>query len=143
MTSAMLDAFLQQGGETKFYIKESIRETTKRMVYERYEPKHYERRRDDGGLLDTRNIELLDAGIKGGVASVSYAQVVKGNFKGVNFSSDLAETINEGYGDKQQPWNQPSSHLNFLQENLISGYEMGEISDAMKSDLRNLGYEVR
>lgn len=137
------NAIMTKGSMSNQIIKDKVVDVTKEMVYARYEPKNYERRGDFGGLSDEENLNIyLEGKIDKNAYQLSIAQEVDGNFDDNEYSQDLAPTINEGWGDKEKPYEKPSGHLDYLREYLTTGIE-GELVNALKHDLHMLGYEIK
>lgn len=130
-----------EGSAIRQSIEQVVDDTTETMVYDRYEPKNYQRRGEDGGLLGA-DIEATKKAASANSLTYEIEQNALGNFTGIEYTEDLAPTINEGWGDKMQPYNKPSQHLDFLNENLASALGSDALK-SIKSDLRTLGYDVK
>lgn len=134
--------------ESRVYdvISSEIYDTTQRMVYDRYTPapNGYKRRKVNKGLLDPRKIypEGYDA-VDKSTRKVIFKQEVRGNFSpnSTYFTNNLASTINEGWGTKDKPYNEPSGHLDEL-NNFMATKIQSEFVNALKYDLHEKGYKV-
>lgn len=143
ITKDAKNALMTRGSMSNQIIRDKVVDVTKEMVYDRYEPKNYERRGEQGGLSDEENLTIyLEGKLDKNTYQLSIAQEVDGNFDDSEYSNDLAPTINEGWGDKEQPYEKPSGHLDYLRENLTTGID-GELINALKHDLHMLGYEIK
>mgnify|MGYP001481515179 FL=1 len=143
ITKDAKNALMTRGSMSNQIIRDKVVDVTKEMVYDRYEPKNYERRGEQDGLSDEENLTIyLEGKLDKNTYQLSIAQEVDGNFDDNEYSNDLAPTINEGWGDKEQPYEKPSGHLDYLRENLTTGI-VGELINALKHDLHMLGYEIK
>ena len=124
-------------------IKLTIQDFTRRMVYNRDTPKGYKRRGEQGGLLDLDNITVHHGKATKTGRLFSIAQDSKGNFTDEEYTDDQATAINEGWGDKDMPYNQPSKHLDTLREELGSNLMKTGIVELFKIDLATRGFRVK
>lgn len=102
-------------------VKEINTTAVNRLVYAKYEPILYVRRKTNGGLSDPHNVTFGDAIVEGdGVAvncKLRFNNIAKVNFKNVeNLKKSkfykkyndyyLASMIEEGYGNKNTPYSE-------------------------------------
>lgn len=144
---AILEAINDSESEPRKFIEETIVQTTIEMVYDRYEPKKYERRRANGGLMSSLELEYTErSGSSSGITGIaSFTQTAKGNFPvGSKYYTDnLASTINEGWGEKTKPYNKPSGHIDELGTTFVNGTLEGmRLMESIVRELQWRGFEV-
>lgn len=123
-------------------IEKQVDIATQEMVYDRYDPINYERRGKNGGLLGAE-VDATKINATSNSLTYEIEQNAIGAFVGSpEFAQDLAPTINEGWGDKNRPYNQPSGHLDYLSLELGALLRPSAMT-ALKSDLKKLGYNVK
>jgi hypothetical protein len=111
-------------------------------VYDSYDPEHYDRREDEGGLVDTRNYAITDFGVKNGKAFLVFENLTQGND---NLSTIyLTDTIEEGI---EANWNQSgewSKPRRFVEETAkrLKENPNGMI-DAIRKGLLSKGFKVK
>lgn len=125
-------------------MKEKMKELIEYEVYAQYTPTTYERRREDGGLLDENNmIHRID--IEGNRVIVTLYNNTLGNDSYKYHSNDYIDTIivtGEGYTWKNSNiYNNPIARDFYTEtERLL---EDGEIRMKIISKLRSLGVLVK
>lgn len=126
-------------------LAETMSQAVVDVVYAAYDPVDYERRMDDGGLSDVRNMFISDFGVKDGKVFLTFENLTEGadNLKG-EFIGDLIE-YGEGYNDKH--WQTPNSPYAdarpFAEEtaNRINANPT-ELLNALKTALQARGFTV-
>lgn len=123
------------------------------VVYSKYMPIEYKRRRNDGGLSDVRNMKITKVEVKNGKVTVLFENLTKGqthytpiytyNVDSKN-NEFITDTINDGISEdwyQQGRWSQARP---FVQET-IARIEANPsyLIEAIKSSYRKLGFEVR
>lgn len=91
-------------------IKEEIQKATDDVVYDIYDPKIYERRRNNGGLRDVQNMTAVFDDCSVDVYNDTSAT-------GRNFDP-LDEKIEYGYGAQDQPYNIGRPFMDTAQKNV-------------------------
>lgn len=110
-------------------VKDHMSETIQLNVYNTYSPMYYERRGEQGGLIDKRNME---ATVNGDTLTVKdIAPLDNGSTK-----YDLDAIIEFGWGN--QPF--PRPFYDGTEERLLM---TNDHVNAMKQGLRNRGYKVK
>lgn len=78
-----------------------LHESIQANVYNAYTPKVYERRGDDGGLLDIMN---YDAEVDPADLSITMRDNALGGFDGADYSDDLDATVTQGWHSNELNW---------------------------------------
>jgi hypothetical protein len=78
-----------------------LHESIQANVYNAYTPKVYERRGDDGGLLDIMN---YDAEVDPADLSITMRDNALGGFDGADYSDDLDATVTQGWHSNELDW---------------------------------------
>lgn len=127
-------------------VAEEISQAVVDVVYAAYTPEQYDRRMDDGGLSDTRNIFITDFGIKDGKVFVTFENLTEGedNLQG-QFTGDLIE-FGDGYGNKywnnpDGTWSDPRPFMEEAAKRLNDNPQ--ELVDAMKKGLAERGFKFK
>ena len=144
---AILEAINDSDSEPRKFIGVTIMQTTVEMVYDRYEPKKYKRRRFNGGLMSIPELEYTErSGSSSGIVGIaSFTQTAKGNFPESSkyYTDNLASTINEGWGEKTKPYNKPSGHIDALDTTFMDGTLEGmRLMESIVRELQWRGFEV-
>lgn len=144
---AILETINDSESKPRKFIQETIVQTTIEMVYDRYEPKKYERRKFNGGLMSLPELEYTERiGSKNGtLGTASFTQTAKGNFPESSkyYTDNLASTINEGWGEKTKPYNKPSGHIDALGTTFMDGTLEGmQLMEAIISELQWRGWQI-
>lgn len=106
--------------------KSHMQEAIQADVYDIYTPEHYERRLENGGLLDSNNIE----------ATVSGDTLTIRDIAPLDNGYDLDDIIVHGYGT--QPF--PRNYVSSTAERLL---KTNDHTEAMKKGLKGKGYNVK
>lgn len=125
------------------------------VVYRKYIPQEYKRRRNDGGLSDVRNMKITKVEVKNGKVRVLFENLTQGqthytpiyeqshDSKYGEFITDVIEDgyKNEGDWYRQGKWSQARP---FVQET-IARIEANPtyLINAIKDSYRNLGFNVK
>lgn len=113
------------------------------VVYAYYEPEEYERRMDEEGLSDTRNMEVTDWGIRDGQPFLIFENLTQGaDSQSSVFITDMIED-----GDKSM-WNNPngpwSDKREFVAETARRLKENPEgMLDALRKGLQQKGMKLK
>lgn len=126
--------------EISFLMKEAV----EFAVYDVFEPQVYERRGEDGGLSDPENLRLVGAkNLSHRVTSLVFENMTKGNISAY-YQEHIANTIINGiksHWERQGAWSEPRDFVSKLTE--LVNQRKPEINNAIKKDLRKMGYQVR
>lgn len=132
-----------QDSELQREISYLMKEAVEIAVYDVYEPKVYERR-EKGGLSDPDNLRLIDAKkLSNRVTSLVFENMTKGNISDY-YQEYIADTIVNGIKSnwlRHGAWSEPRDFVSKLTE--LVNQRKPEINNAIKMDLRKMGYKVR
>src|SRR5690606_37531924 len=115
------------------------------VVYAAYSPESYERREDNGGLSDPRNMQITEVFVEGNGVKLTFENLTKGNdsLQG-EYTADLIE-YGEGFAGKH--WNSVgewSKPRKFAEETAIRlRSNPTQLLNALKSELSKRGFQVR
>lgn len=130
--------------ELERILANTMRDCVLSVVYDYYEPKEYERRGDDGGLSDTRNMIVSDVTILGdGKVKLSFENITEGNDTLIeDFTVDtIEEGIKSNWMNPNGRWTDKRPFVeetaNRLRQNPV------EMIAAIKSGLVSQGFTVR
>lgn len=126
------------------------------VVYRHYTPKFYERRKDNGGLSDTRNMKIVDVSVKGGNVVLLFENLTKGqtHFTPIyEHSLDsmhgefITDLIEEGSGSGTGEWYREgawSEARPFVQQTIENiNRNPDKLVDAIKKAYRRVGFTIR
>lgn len=147
-----LEAYLQKNmmqvaarsADIERIVAEAMSQAVVDVVYSYYSPTQYERRMDDGGLSDVRNVGISDFGIKGdGSIFVTFENLTEGNDS--MEGKFITDTIVEG---RQDDWNNPngkwSDRRDFIGEAARRLRENPQpLIEAFKKGLIAKGFQIR
>lgn len=123
-------------------IAEAISQSVIDVVYAAYSPEYYERRMDDDGLSDVRNVVMSDFGFKDGRIFVAFENIAQGNdsMKG-QFISETIENGIESNWRKAGEWSEPRP---FMKETAIRlNQNPTPLIEALKTALSAKGFVIR
>lgn len=109
--------------------KSHMQEAIQADVYDIYTPEHYERRLENGGLLDSDNIKVDVSGDTLTVRDVAPLDNERKDW-------DLDDIVIHGYGT--QPF--PRDYISSTEERLI---KTNDHTEALKQGLKKKGYNVK
>lgn len=110
-------------------VKSHMQEAIQTTVYDAYDPEHYTRRMENGGLLDGDNIEAAVSGDTLTVRDVAPLDNGRTDYA-------LDDIVIHGYGN--QPF--PRDYISTTEERLI---KTNDHVEAMKQGLKKKGYNVK
>lgn len=136
----------------KSYLQDEIAELMKdavnTTVYDAYNPVMYERRGEDGGLSDPRNLKLVGMDkLSHKVTRLVFQNITSGNpayFSGDNLLDNTTETIVNGIQENWDyvgEWAKPRDFVSTLNELIRQRQDL--INNAIKRDLKRMGFKVR
>ena len=131
-------------------IVEKMQEKIISNVYDAYEPSHYERRGNNDGFSDMDNMEFTSVDVVGGTVRLVFENTTDKNF-GKQTDKTLTEIFEEGHRESWYNADQTDKHGRvvskarpFIEETVESlNNSKGELVNALKRDLRSLGFEVK
>jgi len=123
------------------------------VVYSRYVPVEYKRRRNSGGLSDVRNMKITRVEVKNGKVVVLFENLTlgQGHFTPIYEQSQdsmygqfITDTIEDGISDNWYRKGKWSESRKFVQET-IARIEANPtyLINAIKNAYKKLGFEVR
>lgn len=137
---------LFKSGEIERIMAEEMSQAVLDVVYSSYEPESYERRGDDNGLSDVRNMQITNVIVEGNAIKMEFENLTKGNdnLKG-EYTADLIE-YGEGFQGKHWnnahgAWAQPRPFAEETANRLRSNPT--QLLNALKSELSRRGFDVR
>lgn len=129
-------------------LREAMRDAVLGTVYTSHvhTPEYYERREDDGGLSDTRNMSITNVEIVGTKVKITFENLTEGydNLKG-QYTADLIE-FGEGHdgkhwGNSEGDWANPRPFVSDAINNLKSNPD--ELINAMKRNFKMMRFKVK
>lgn len=122
-------------------VEETMQAEVQNTVYSVYQPKMYDRRLNDGGLLDMGNYHSKL--IEDGTVTITNDTPINEIYGGDD-SMSLTEQIIEGkgyiYGDGTEPYAQPRDFMEATREDLR---QTNAHVEALKAGLSKRGYEIK
>lgn len=109
------------------------------VVYAHYEPEVYERRMDEGGLSDIRNMSVVDFGITNKSAFLIFENLAEGNDNqaGKYITDMIEEGIESMWNNPDGAWSEPRP---FVEETIRRLKENPqELVNAIKNEFRARG----
>ena len=153
-----LEKFLANKMANELYFSSNLQDATAEVmqeniienVYDAYSPQNPSARRgNDDGFSDMNNMEFTSVDVRGGKVEFVFENITEGgdSMKG----NEMAETFEKGI---RESWVNPnatdsqgrvvSDARPFIQDTIDSmNANKGKLADALKKDLRNLGFKVR
>jgi hypothetical protein len=124
-------------------LAETMSQSVIDVVYGHYTPEQYDRRMDESGLSDVRNMVISDFFVKDGKVSIIFENLTEGvdNMKG-KFIGDMIEYgIKDLWNNPNGAWSEPRP---FAQEtaNRINT-DPSELLNALKTALMARGFTVK
>ena len=118
-------------------------------VYNAYEPTEYERRGNDEGFSDMNNMQFTSVDVKNGNVRFVFENTTEGNDS--MSGEEMTETFEKGLRDN---WLYPdatdeygrvvSAPRPFIDDSINDmNSRKGELIDAVRKDLRNLGFDAK
>lgn len=113
------------------------------VVYSAHEPEQYDRRMDEGGLSDERNVEITEVFPAFGSVYVKVENLTEGNDS--MEGKFITDTIEKGYevnwNNPNGVWSEPRPFIEETVERLQSN--KGELKEAFKATLKDIGLDVK
>lgn len=108
------------------------------VVYAHYEPEVYERRMDEGGLSDIRNMSVVDWGITNKSAFLIFENLAEGNDNQAGrYITDMIEEEIESMWSKTGAWSEPRPFVEETVRRLKENPQ--ELVEAIKNEFRARG----
>lgn len=121
---------------------DTMQEVIEPNVYDAYTPKKYERRGAEGGFLDKSNMVFTDVQTNGNSVNLTFENITTGNdsMSGERID-DLFENGNGTWENSNGRWVNKRPFLDDTVEALNNN--KGELTNAVKKDLKNIGFDVK
>lgn len=127
---------------------DAMREIIQMNVYDAFKPEQYERREDDGGFSDTNNMLFTDSHKTNNSVILTFENITRGN------DSMSDERLDDLFENGNGTWENPdvydeygrknSTPRPFIEDTIDElNYRRDELTNAMKKDLKNLGFDVK
>ena len=112
------------------------------VVYEHYSPSVYERRGDEGGLSDVRNMEISSVTVEDGKVKLIMENLTKGNdsMSGEYISDMIIEGDESAWSNPVGAWSVKRDYITYTVDQLKNN--PSELIEELKSLLKNKGYRV-
>lgn len=122
-------------------VKSAMSDEVQNTVYSVYQPKIYERRFNDGGLLDEENYhtELVADGTVA-ITNDTPINDIYGGDDSMSLTEQVIEGKGYGYGNGTEPYAQPRDFMEATREDLR---QTNAHISAMINGLRKRGFEVK
>ena len=141
------ELFFQSNIQDK--IAEAMHDKIISNVYDAFEPEQYQRRANSGGFSDMNNMEFTSVDVSNGQVRFIFENTTEGNDS--MSGQELTEMFETGDRDS---WDNPDVYdkhgrLNskarpFIEDTVKQlNDNKGELAEALKQDLRRLGFEVK
>ena len=113
------------------------------VVYDAYEPEQYNRREDDGGLADRRNIMITGIEIVDGAIRLTVENLTYGNdsLRGSYITDTIEEGIKANWDNSNGAWAEPRPFIEETRKRLKENPT--QLIEAVKDGLRKRGLKVK
>lgn len=148
---ADLDAYLQnvvakemaRSADVERIVAEAISQAVVDVVYGSYQPNQYDRRMDEDGLSDPRNIMMTDFFVDSGNVSIIYENLTEGNdsMSGKFIADTIVEGIQGNWNNPNGVWSEPRDFMSEAIESLRQN--PSELITAIKSALSAKGFQFK
>lgn len=122
-------------------VKSIMGDEVQNTVYSVYQPKMYERRFNDGGLLDEENYhaELIENGTVA-ITNDTPINDIYGGDDSMSLTQQVIEGVGYTYGNGTEPYAQPRDFMEATREDL---HQTNAHVEALKTGLKKRGFEVK
>ena len=129
-----LIAYSLQEEDMQKVIKDTMKEHLETDVYAKYTPYVYQRRKEDGGLLDPDNIEIKPVNNNSLDTTISVKETAEYNgYPDNQFYETLAERIEYGIPNGRLPYKKPRP---FMQETYEDLKKSGVVKKTLKKNMQ-------
>lgn len=135
---------LAKSAEVERIMAEVMVQSVIDVVYGSYTPTQYERRMDDGGLSDPRNMGITDYGIDGnGNVFIRFENLTEGedSLQGKYITDTIVEGRKEDWNNPNGEWSEPRDFIAETAKRLRDNPT--ELINAFKSGLKSKGFSIR
>ena len=141
------------GAMLEDFLKWEISRSVEKNVYDKYEPKAYERRKNKGGLSDRRNIKITSIELDGQRVHITAENLTEGDWNSGQQISKIIEYgaiastenvywmfgANDTGGDA--PWLKPRPFMGELMEEIKRNPK--ELHDIIAQSFKNAGFKIK
>lgn len=124
-------------------LAETMAQSVSEIVYDAYEPTKYNRRFDNGGLADTRNMQITSVYLEGDAIKLTFENLTEGNdsMKGELITPTIVEGIEENWANPDGKW---SWERDFISDtvNRLRGNPT-DLLNAFRTALIKRGFQVK
>lgn len=112
-------------------------------VYDAYEPSQYNRREDDGGLADPRNMEITSVTLENGRVKLIFENIAQGDdtLRNEFLTDTIEEGIKKNWYNSSGAWAEPRPFIAEMVQSLKNNPT--ELIEAVKSGLIEKGFKVK
>lgn len=147
-----LEAYLQKNisqvlarsAEVERIMAEVMSQAVIDVVYAAYEPTQYDRRGDEDGLSDVRNMGITDFGINGnGDVFITFENLTEGadSMAGKYITDTIVEGRKDDWNNSNGVWSEPRDFISETARRLQAN--PSELINAFKSGLLAKGFNVK
>lgn len=113
------------------------------VVYDAYEPESYNRREDDDGLADTRNMVINSVTVTDEGVKLIFENIAQGNdtLSRTFLTDTIVEGIKENWNYSGSPWSEPRDFVGETAKRLRENPE--EIVEAIKNGLKKKKFKFK
>lgn len=124
-------------------LAEAMVQSVYETVYDAYDPVEYNRRDDDGGLADPRNMQITKVYLEGDTIKITFENLTKGNdsMKGELITPTIVEGLAQNWANADGVWSQPRDFISDTANRLRSNPT--ELLNAVKTALIKRGFQVK
>ena len=135
---------LAKSAEVERIMAEVMSQAVVDVVYGSYTPTQYERRMDDGGLSDPRNMGITDFGVNSnGDVFITFENLTEGedSLQGKYITDTIVEGKKENWNNPNGEWSEPRDFIAETAKRLRDN--PSELINAFKNGLKAKGMQVR
>ena len=147
-----LEAYLQnhvartiaKSAEVERVLAEVMSQAVIDVVYGAYEPTQYDRRGDEEGLSDTRNMGITDYGIRDdGTVFITFENLTEGadSLQGKYLTDTIVEGIEANWNNSNGVWAEPRDFVGETANRLRANPT--ELMNAFRSGLLARGFKIK
>ena len=123
-------------------LKGTMQQSVYDVVYGHYIPHQYKRRGNNGGLRDTRTMEITEAIIKNGKFQMIFENLAEGSdtLKGQYLSDTIIEGIEDNW-QKKGVWSEPRDFISETMNRILA--DPSHLINAVKKAFIKAGFKVK
>ena len=122
-------------------LKGTMQQSVYDVVYSHYIPHEYKRRGNNGGLRDTRTMEITEAIVKNGKFQMIFENLAEGNdtLQGQYLTDTIEEGIKSNW-NKQGVWSEPRPFVKETMDRIIA--DPSHLINAVKKAFIKAGFKI-